>query len=337
MGSHYVPFLTPAALLIVLMIGLRFQVGADWPSYERIYEYYRYADLNETLAFGDPGFSILNWLGQRFGAGIWFVNLTCAAVFTWGLLRFAREQPNPWLTILVGIPYLVIVVAMGYTRQAVAIGFILAGLAKIDRSSILSFAAYVLLAVLFHKSAVVILPLVALAAARQRLTTGLLLLMLMAALYYVFVAGSVDRMLTNYVEAELSSQGAAIRVAMNLPPAILYLVYQARFALSPMQRKLWRNFSFAAFACLGLLLYIESSTAVDRLALYIIPLQLFVLSRLPEVFPDKGRANAQLLLAVIAYSALIQFVWLTYASHAQYWLPYQTVVLPHEEQMDGSI
>jgi hypothetical protein len=214
----------------------------------------------------------------------------------------------------------------------VAIGLILAGLAKIERTSIFRIAVYVLLAVLFHKSAVVILPLVALAAARQRIMTGLLLFLLMAALYYAFVAGSVDKLITNYVDAEYSSQGAAIRVAMNLPPAIVYLFFQRRFLLSPIQQRLWRNFSLASFGCLVLLFYMDSSTAVDRLALYIIPLQLFVLSRLPEVFPDKGRANAQLVLGVLAYSAAIQFVWLTYATHAQYWLPYQTVLLPHEEK-----
>jgi hypothetical protein len=116
-GSHYVPFLTAAALPIALMIGLRFQVGADWFSYEGIYDYFRYADLNETLSIGDPGYSLLNWIGQRFGVGVWFVNLACGTIFTWGLFRFARQQPNPWLAIVVAIPYLVIVVAMGYTRQ----------------------------------------------------------------------------------------------------------------------------------------------------------------------------------------------------------------------------
>ena len=81
---------------------------------------------------------------------------------------------------------------------------------------------------------------------------------------------------------------------------------------------MWRNFSLAAWLFLLLLMVIPSSTAVDRLALYIIPLQLAVLSRLPRAF-DSGLLR----YAVMAYSALVLFVWLTFAKHADYWLPYQ--------------
>ena len=92
---------------------------------------------------------------------------------------------------------------------------------------------------------------------------------------------------------------------------------------SPDQQKLWTNFSYAALFTLVALLVVASSTAVDRLALYLIPLQVFVLDRLPEVFRGAGRKNSQLLLMVIGYSAIIQFVWLNYANNAGYWLPYQ--------------
>jgi hypothetical protein len=142
-------------------------------------------------------------------------------------------------------------------------------------------------------------------------------------LYYLFVQASVDKLMTNYVEAEYQSQGAGIRVAMNLPAAILFLVYSKRFQLSEQQTKLWRNFSFGALFALGMLLFTNSSTAVDRLALYLIPLQMFVLGRLPSAFPDRGRLNMQITMAVIVYSAAIQFVWLNYAANAFAWLPYQ--------------
>lgn len=317
------PLLIVAGVLTALFIGLRYEVGGDWGNYNRIFEDHRYRSFFEAVGTGDPGYSLFNWLAHSLGYGIWFVNLLCAAVFTWGLFRFARRQHNPWLAVLVAIPYLIIVVAMGYTRQAVAIGIVLAGLAALDRSSVLRFAGYVLVAVTFHKSAIIVLPIVALSAARNRLAIGALLLILMAALYYVFVQSAFDDLVTNYIDAEYQSEGAAVRVAMNLPPAILYLLFQRHFDLDDEQRKLWRNFALAALATLGALLLIASSTAVDRLALYLIPLQVFVLSRIPEVFRGAGRKNSQLLLAVILYSATIQFVWLNFAHNAGYWLPYR--------------
>ena len=317
------PILTAAGIFLVLMIGLRFEVGGDWINYLYLFEEYSYRDLGEVLRTSDPGYSLLNWLAHVAGLNIWAVNLVCAAVFVWGLLRFAKEQPNPWLAIVIAIPYLILVVAMGYTRQGVAIGILMAGLAILDRSSIVRFAVYVAVAATFHKSAIIILPLVALAGNQNRLVTFGTLLITGLLLYYLFIEASIDRMVTNYVEAQMTSEGAAIRVAMNLPPAIVFLLFQRRFGLSELQRKVWRNAAIAAFLMLGILLMTEASTVVDRIALYLIPIQILVLARLPHAFTDRGRPNLHIILMVIAYSAVIQFVWLNYAVHADDWLPYQ--------------
>lgn len=66
-----------------------------------------------------------------------------------------------------------------------------------------------------------------------------------------------------------------------------------------------------------------SSTAVDRIALYWIPLQLFVLSRLPNALGRYAGKNLLWVFAVIAYSAAVHFIWLLYADTAFAWLPYQ--------------
>jgi hypothetical protein len=304
------------------MIGLRFQVGGDWVSYEEIYLGLSYADLGYVLRGSDPGYAFVNWLAAQMGLGIWFVNMVCAVIFTWGLMRFLRREPNPWLGGLIAVPYLVIVVAMGYTRQGVAIGLILAGLSVVGRGSLLRFALYILLATSFHKSAIIVLPLVALAAHHNRYITIAILAATAGILYYLFVQDQLDRMIVNYVDAEYSSQGAAVRVAMNLPPALLFLTAARRFEFSESQRLLWRNFAIAAIVALILLLTTPSSTAVDRLALYLAPLQIVILGRIPGTM-SSVRGRLIITLAIIVYSALIQFVWLNYAVHAQGWVPYR--------------
>jgi hypothetical protein len=321
-GRQAAPLLALAGLYIAIMIGFRDQVGGDWGAYEEIFRFAATVKLSDALTLGDPAYTALNWISNWLGYDIWFVNFVCGLIFAWGLVRFARQQTNPWLAILIAVPYLVIVVAMGYSRQGVAIGIIMAGMAVLDRTSILRFAVYIFFATAFHKSAIVVLPLVALSVVRHRIVMIFLLACLAILLYYFFVQASFDRMFTNYVEAEYSSQGAAIRVSMNLLPAAIFLVFQKRFNLPLQQEKLWRNFSIAALVSLGLLFYLESSTAVDRLALYLIPLQLVVLSRLPEAFGTKGKPNGQYTALVIAYSAVIQFVWLNYAAHADDWVPF---------------
>ena len=307
-------------LLIVVAIGFRYQVGADWEPYRFMYAFARYADLGKMIGFGDPGYQLLNWGIQRIGLGLWMVNLVCAILFTWGLSRFARQQPDPWLVVLVAVPYLVVVVAMGYTRQAVAIGILMAGLAAVQNgASIIRFLIYAAAAALFHKTAVVAVPLVLFAGRRNQLLNVIGGLAGAYVLYDVFLASSVNIFVRNYVDAEYSAQGAAVRVVMDVVPAILFFLFRRRLGLAPFEDRLWRNYAIAAVGALALLFYLPSSTAVDRLALYLIPLQLAVLPRLGEAMRARGIGR----VIIVAYSFAVMFVWLNYAQHAEDWLPYQ--------------
>ena len=67
----------------------------------------------------------------------------------------------------------------------------------------------------------------------------------------------------------------------------------------------------------------DLAEAVDRIALYWIPLQLFVLSRLPIVMGLKNCKNAPWVSALVAHSATVHFVWLVFLGKAFAWLPYQ--------------
>jgi len=313
------PMLILGGLFIAAMVGLRYKVGADWKTYYFYWQYAGYADLGRILGMSDPAYQLLNWLAQQFGAGIWVVNLACGALFSWGLIRFARTQPLPWLAVVAALPYLVTVVAMGYSRQAVAIGILLAGLASVFRGgSLLRFAGYVIAAALFHKTAVLLMPLVIFSSDRNRLLSVLGGLLLFYALYTALLASDVDQLVKSYIVTQYSSQGAAIRVGLCLVPAILFLLSPARFAFDRLQERYWRLNSWVAVVLLLALFVVPSSTAVDRMALYIFPLQLAVLSRVPIAYPGRGSH-----LFVVLYALIVELVWMTQAVHARFWVPYQ--------------
>lgn len=312
-------------VFIALMIGLRYEVGGDWGPYLRYFRSIRYLSLVEVLSLEDPGYYLLNWLGYNLGLTIVAVNLVCGIIFVCGLVSFARTLPQPWLAIVVAVPYLVIVVAMGYTRQGVAIGLVMLALSAFRAGASVKAVFWIVLAVTFHKTAIITLPLLALAKARRKLQAFTVVAFIMVILYYQFLESSVDDLYSNYIEREEQSQGAFIRVLMNIVPSGVFLLAQKRFELSEEQMKLWRNLSLAAIACLPALYFVPSTTVIDRLALYLIPLQLFVLAWLPTVLGSARKLNGVVFSCVLLYSALIQFVWLNYAANADDWLPYQLI------------
>lgn len=309
--------------LLVLMIGLRHEVGGDWFTYVEYIHRASFDTLQQALTKGDPAYSALNWLAAQSDLGPYFVNTICAGIFVWGLIVFCRSQPLPWLALTVAIPYLVTVVAMGYTRQGVAIGLAMLGLAALSDRKILRFVVFIALAATFHKSAVILMPLAVLSGTRHRVWTVFWVGLSSYLFYVLLLQDSVEALNTNYVGAQYDSSGAAIRVAMNAVPAVLFLLFRRRFAMATYDRTFWTWMSLGAIGFIALLVVSPSSTAVDRVALYWIPLQLFVLSRLPDAMTGQPKINSIWVPLVVAYSAAVLFVWLFFATHAFAWLPYQ--------------
>jgi hypothetical protein len=308
------------AVVMTLLIGLRYKVGGDWASYE--FMYYRAGPLafSDALSIGDPAYQAVNWIAYQFDGEVWLVNSTCAIFFVWGLFRLCRTQPLPWLAALVAVPYAVIVIAMGYTRQAVALGLIMAGIADFLRGgSVLRYAVFASAAALFHKTAVVAFPVVALATERNRLVNMLIVLAGGIFLYDLFLGDAMDNFVENYIRAAYSAQGAAIRIAMNMFAAGVLWLARGRLEMQKLEWKVWRNFSFASAASLVFLIVSPSSAAVDRISLYIIPLQIAVLGRVPLIF--KSRLFGTVIVTLYCFS--VEFVWLNFGQFAGAWVPYR--------------
>lgn len=309
------------ACILTVFVGLRHQVGGDWFTYLLNFEYARQSFEN-ALTLGDPGYYVAGWLFGKMGGSVYWVNLFCAVLLLAGTFRLSSVQPRPWLAVVVAIPYLLIVVGMGYTRQAAAIGLVMWGLVALRKRRLLGFAVSVLIAALFHQTALLMLPIAALAAARNRIWTALWVSVLFVGGFYFLLQDDVDTLYANYVvdDYAFASEGAGIRLAMNAVAASIFLLFRRRFSQDLAEQRLYGWMSLITLACVPLLTV--SPTAVDRLALYLIPLQLVTFSRLPDLGVKKSQRET-LYLSVIFYYALVQFVWLNFANNRSGWVPYQ--------------
>ena len=315
------------ALLLIVMIGLRDNVGVDWVNYLRAWDAAPSMSLGAFLDFrsGDPLFYSLMWGLRNADWPYWTLNLLCAIIFSVGLVRFARQQPNPWLAVAVAVPYLVIVIAMSTTRQATAIGFVFLALVSFKRGNDMGFLLWTLAGAAFHSSAIVVLPFAGLSLARNRFQSfGLLAI---TAILGFFAFGSTfGEYSRDYLNRyTITSSGTVYRILMNVVPAVFYLALSKRLPFAERERTLWRNFSLLAVASVPLLFIIQSTTALDRLLLYAFPLQIMMLAWLPYLF--RGRVQQMgVILTILLYLALQQYVFFNYALNAFAYIPYRSVL-----------
>lgn len=309
-------------LLILLLIGFRVEVGGDWFSYMDALERMNGVELNEVMLMSDPGYRLLNYVSFNLGFGIYGVNLACGFLFLIGLNAFCQTQPRPSLALLAAIPYLVIVISMGYTRQSVAIGLSMLAFTALIHRGLGRFIIYILFASLFHKTAIILIPLAALMNSKNKFVSFILILAVAFGAYFTLLSDSVDNLYKNYVEAEYHSTGALIRVAMCLVPSVFFLIFKRRFRINATEYKVWLYFSYASIVCFVLVLVSPATTAIDRVALYLLPIQLVVLSHIPSVLPSKDN-KGMLIFIVTLYCFSVQFVWLFAGRVAYAWLPYK--------------
>jgi len=318
----WMPWIALGALFAVL-IGFRHQVGGDWDTYLLHYSREIGSSLLDPVSSGDPGYVFLNRLAARMGWDIYGVNLMSGLIFTSGLIVFCRAQSRPWLAFAVAVPYLIIVVAMGYTRQSVALGFIFWALTFLERGRFIPYVLFIVAATLFHKTAIIMIPLGIFLYSKGWLLRIVAVALIGYGLWDAFVAPEQEKLWDTYVEQQMQSEGARIRVMMNLVPAVFLLFNWKQWKRFYPNALLW--FWMALGAIVSVFLVGFASTAVDRIALYLTPLQVVVFARLPFLLRRKLRQPTVVLGLILGY-AMVLHVWLNYAAHAVFWLPYRNIL-----------
>ena len=330
-------------LISIFFIGLRTEVGGDWANYLDFF--YRTSNEDFSFVYGstEPGYVLLNWISGKLGWGIYGANTACAALFVSGLAILCLRQPFPTLAWLIATPYLIVVVGMGYTRQSVAAGFVMAALTFLEKRRVLLFLALIFLATMFHKSALLIAPLCVVLVDEKMLSrvrdkfrrhtqVGLALIIvfiIIGCLVVFFSINNPDRVFSEFREYVLKdnwhSEGGMIRALMNAGPAVLLLMFHRQWRRSFGESRLW--FAIAGAVILLLVLTPFISTFSDRIAIYLIPIQIYVLSRVPLLFKNATLQGLSV-ISVSGLYVLVLYVWINYAEHAYYWVPYKGFGLP---------
>ena len=312
------------AAFLTLFIGYRYQVGVDWNTYEIIFLDISRMPLFEAISYGDSGYSLINWVVSRLGGQVWHANLICAAIFSYGFLRFCTVLPRPGLAAVVAVPTLIVVTAMGYTRQATAIGCVMLAFVHFRGTLGWRWLAWLTLSVLFHRSALFVFPLFVIAGSKRRGLNVIAGAVLAAILLSTVVLDNLEPVLTLYSAGDIESSGALARIAIGFIVGILYFVVGDK-ELFEQRQILIRNMAIAMLALLPFYFIIPSTTVLDRVGILLLPFQCAILSGLAASFTDKPIAEGLITIAIVTAFAIIFLVWLMLATFSSYWVPYENV------------
>ena len=318
-------FWISTSVVVVIIIGTRYEVGGDWPNYLAQLTRASNRDLGTAvLTLNEPLYGLLNWISVKIGLGIYGVNTVCGALFVTGLAVFCRRQPIPWLAWLVGTPYLLVVVGMGYTRQSAALGFLLLGLVCLEDKRVWRYFLLLVIGAAFHKTVLLGAPL-AILVWRGNIWLKVAIAIVFSGTSWVMFSDYIVRLLQGYSRSGVyESIGASYRVWMNAVPAVLFLLLRKKWVKYFDNPSLWVWIAIASIISVFLVGY--ASTAVDRINIYLAPIQLYFWSRLPLLVSDVITQTALLVVICLVYCASF-WVWLNLANHSYAWVPYKSVLL----------
>jgi hypothetical protein len=312
------------AILLILIIGFRYEVGGDWGRYLYVYDY-----IVEDVGFwkntqGDIGYEAFNWISKTYFNNVYFANLLSAIVFVFGLIYFCQKLPIPWLALIISIPFLFLVVSMGYTRQSVAVGLLMWALVELSRGSRLKYYALIFLGLLFHKTLVIML-LVGLFYNKKRDVLFYVLLSIIIIPIVMFLESNYfSHLVYYYITVQFhQSGGALIRVIMSAFAGLVFFVYRKKFKKVYHDEDLWFLFSAASIMLLPMAFFY--STLVDRVAIYFLPLQLVIFSRIPALITSTYYRSIFIISVVIMYIT-VMFVWLNFGTYSWLWMPYKNIL-----------
>ena len=294
--------------------------GPDWTGYINIYNVVN-SDLEAPKI--EPLFAYLNILSDHLGFNIYGVNFTCTTLFLIGVFSYAAATARPWLAIAAVTPYLCFVIGMSGIRQAAAIGVSYIALANWSKLSVIVKLMFIAVAMGFHTSAVVLVVLVVFDD-RKRLWVKLLF----SGLFIAYVArywsttDVIEQYNSRYLENNVISYGAVQHVTLSAFPAALYFIFRKRI-----ERAGWDN-SLVTIGAIGAIIALPltsiSSTGVDRLALYVSYIQMWIYPSLIEAL--KGYETV-LLFGISVIVLLVFFVYFTFGLTLAGYVPYHNILI----------
>jgi len=309
-------------LVLIIFIGLRYEVGGDWDQYKVVYKEIleSFSILNIDIK-NDYLYTLVAYFSSLIIEDVVFLNFILSIIFIFSLNYFIEKNSDYFLVLTGVIPIHITVVAMGFVRQAIAISFFLIAIKYLTTNKNFKSLTSIIIGIGFHKTLIPMI--IVLFFSKKSINYYLITIILLTFLTYYFY-NSFTRMFFYYSGGGMHflSYGALYRIIIPIFFSVIFLVFSNILSENSLEKEIY--FYLSIFCILSFPFVFFYSSMIDRLCFYFIPIQLFVLMRLKKLF--KSQFNYFVVkLCIIIFYASVYFVWLNFSYYKFNWLPYKNI------------
>ena len=160
-------------------------------------------------------------------------------------------------------------------------------------------------------------------------------MLLVFILLLIYVNDNIARLIRYYYtqgdqskEIVNQSRGALVRISINLIAALIYLFTYKIITNNILERRFYLYISILIIS--SLFLVKTNSTLVDRVNIYFMPIQFLVFTRIIYFYINVNKGFLIFFTGCFYY--LLLWGWLIYGSYSYIWLPYNSLLLPHQSK-----
>lgn len=297
-------------LIIFLLSGFRVDVGLDSPSYVRIFnDIYTY-----DFTYFEPGFRLLITTIQYFTTDPQWLFIISSLLTVGGIfISIKKFSVNPALSVFLFCTMGFLSHSFNLTRQFISIAIILYSLSFVINKQFMKYVICVVLAALFHQTALIMLPMYFLLRLKAAPAYYILITLIAGALS-VFQSAIINSVVMNfypqyYDEGLLTDRIISpyyIILCLSLLALAIYLLYKKRISMNNDESRIMVNLIYLIMLAHIFFVWVPLS---NRVSLYLDITLILVIPKLLTYIESKIYRQVATMLAVLyfcyaAYSSL---------------------------------
>ncbi len=305
-------FILLIAAVLIFVAGFRYRVGADYGNYMSMYARLKNNWVDELIRFQEPGLAVIckiaSFIYDDYATMFFLVSLITIWLY---VKTIAKNSTTILFSILLYIFVGSWAGSFGAIRQYCAAAIIFAGHRYIYNKKIWKYLLVIIIAILFHRTAIIMLPVYF--TANKKISFKLVAIIIMATIavrysydyIFAFMSGYKGTDQSGY--AYMQTQVNTLRVLVALAPIVLYIGCSRKVRSEPETQ----FYSMLLFVNAAFMLATSNSSYLARAGIFT---EIYPVFAFPKLLAGYEAKTHSLLIALVIVLYFIYFIYQLYSS-----------------------